>query len=344
MENMVEAILQELSLRYNYIDTPIESIYFGGGTPSLLSNDQLNRILEKIKSIFSIVEDVEITLEANPDDIAPKRLQAWKQSGINRFSLGGQSFFTEDLIWMNRAHDATQAHKSIQMIQDAGFDNITIDLIYGTPILTDQNWERNVQTAINYNIPHLSCYALTIEPGTALNRMIDQHKKENIDPDKQARHFELLMQWAEESGYDHYEVSNFGKPGWHSRHNSSYWQGKSYLGIGPSAHSFNGESRQWNVANNNLYINSLQKNIVPFEIEHLTPHQQLEEYIMTSLRTMEGLSLSFVEKKWGIAEVNRIVNASSTYIQSNKMIRNQSQLQLTKTGFLFADGIAADLF
>jgi len=344
MPETVDAICTEIDLRKNYIDEPIESIYFGGGTPSLLSVAQLEKILDKIHQRFAIVENVETTLEANPDDIFSEKLLEWKHLGINRFSLGVQSFFEEDLQWMHRAHDAQQATESILAIQNAGFSNITIDLIYGTPTLSDAHWEKNVQKAIALNIPHLSCYALTVEPGTALDNMIRKHKKEDVDMDKQARHFEQLMRWAYAAGYDHYEVSNFGKPGFHSRHNSSYWQGKNYLGIGPSAHSFNGKSRQWNIANNSQYIRSIQQGNLPFEIEHLTPHQQLEEYIMTSLRTMEGLSLAHVRSHWNEKEAMRILDASAHYLLSEKMEHKNDRLILTDKGFLFADGIAADLF
>lgn len=344
MPDMVEAILLEIDLRKNYMDEPVESIYFGGGTPSILAIPQLENIIEKIQHTFSIVENAEITLEANPDDISIDKLKDWKRIGINRFSLGVQSFFEEDLQWMNRAHNAYQAEESILLIQKAGFSNITIDLIYGSPTLSDEHWEKNVQKAIALNIPHLSCYALTVEPGTALDNQIQKHKKENVDTDKQARHFEQLMHWTREAGFDHYEVSNFGKPGFHSRHNSSYWQGKAYVGIGPSAHSFNGKSRQWNIANNAQYIKKLRENIVPFEIEYLTPHQQLEEYIMTSLRTMGGLSLSHVRQNWTEKEVKRLITESEKHILSEKMIHTNDKLILTDKGFLFADGIAADLF
>ncbi|PZP52150.1 MAG: coproporphyrinogen III oxidase [Pseudopedobacter saltans] len=344
VEEMTDAIVQEIKLRQNYIEDTIESIYFGGGTPSILTIKQLEDILTKVQETFPISKDVEITLEANPDDISSEKLKEWKQLGINRFSLGVQSFFEEDLFWMNRAHNAFQAENSIKSLQDAGFHNITIDLIYGTPTLSDEKWRANVQKAIDLNIPHLSCYALTVEPGTALDKMIQKHKKENVDSEKQARHFEQLMLWSSLSGYDHYEVSNFAKPGFRSRHNSSYWQGKHYLGVGPSAHSFNGKSRQWNIANNIRYIKEINKGILPFEIEHLTPHQQLEEYIMTSLRTMEGLSLSFVEKNWNLGEAERILSESKEHIQTEKMIQKGDHLVLTDKGFLFADGIASDLF
>lgn len=344
MPQMVDAICRELRLRREYINTPVESIYFGGGTPSLLSQAELDKILAVISAHFFIQTDAEITLEANPDDISTEKLQAWKRSGINRFSLGVQSFADQDLQWMNRAHNAQQSQESIRQIQAAGFENITIDLIYGTPTLSDEQWQKNVETAIHLDIPHLSCYALTVEAGTALEKMIARHKKENTDTETQARHFEKLMPWLRAAGYDHYEVSNFGKPGFHSRHNSSYWQGKYYLGVGPSAHSFNGMSRQWNVANNAKYINALRRDELPFEIEYLTPIQQLNEYIMTSLRTMEGLSLGYVEKNWGEGETERLKTDSQKFIISGNMLLENEKLKLTDAGFLLADGMAAELF
>lgn len=346
MSEMVHSICKEIELRSTYLpkNEIIESIYFGGGTPSLLSDIQLTEILQTIRNQYLISDNVEITLEANPDDIQKSKLAFWKSIGINRFSLGVQSFQEEDLVWMNRAHNAKQSLKSIKDIQDAGFENITIDLIYGTPTLSDENWKKNVETAIQLNIPHLSCYALTVEEGTALDKMIAQHKKENTDPDKQARHFEYLMQRLKTAGFDHYEVSNFGKPGFHSRHNSAYWQGKQYIGIGPSAHSFNGTSRQWNIANNAKYIQALTKNEIPFEIEYLTPHQQLEEYIMTSLRTMEGLNLQLIIENWGDAAVQRIQHLAAKLLDNELMIQKDQHLILTEKGFLLADGIAADFF
>jgi oxygen-independent coproporphyrinogen-3 oxidase len=245
---------------------------------------------------------------------------------------------------MNRAHNARQALQSIQLAQQKGFDNTTIDLIYGTPTLTDEKWKQNVETALSLNIPHLSCYALTVEPKTVLDKMIFLGKKENVDTEKQSHHFELLMQWLNEAGYEHYEISNFAKPNFRSQHNSSYWYGKPYLGLGPSAHSFNGNSRQWNISNNALYIKSIEQGIVPFEQEHLTSTQQLNEYIMTSLRTIEGLSFQSVEENCGYETVEQILSLSKKFIQQQLMFQRNDHLILTQKGKLFADGIAAELF
>jgi len=344
MSAMVQAITKEAWLRKDYLTEPVSTIYFGGGTPSMLPVEDITLQIDAFRTLFKVGADAEITLEANPDDITAEKLAAWKSAGINRLSIGVQSFIEADLEWMNRAHNAAQAQQSIQLAQQAGFNNITIDLIYGTPTLTDEQWQQNVQTAIELNIPHLSCYALTVEPKTALDKMIAAHTMANVDPEKQGRHFELLMQWLKEAGYEHYEISNFARPGMRSRHNSSYWQGKPYLGLGPSAHSFNGSSRQWNVANNALYINSMEDGTVPFEIEELTPTQQLNEYIMTSLRTMEGLALQRVGERWGSEDAARIMSESGVFLNEGKMTHKNNHLVLTNKGRLFADGIAADLF
>jgi len=334
----VDALLKEMEARRDYIGrAPVETIYFGGGTPSLLTEEELGRILNKLHALFPIAPDAELTLEANPDDMAiPGRLTAWRQAGINRLSIGIQSFFEEDLRWMNRVHNAGQALESIHKAQDAGLDNISIDLIYGTPGLSDGNWKKNVEQAFQLGIPHLSCYALTVEPRTALDTMIRQHKKEDIDPEDQARQFLLLMDWVAAAGYEHYEISNFSLPGRRSRHNTSYWQGRPYLGLGPSAHSYDGAaSRQWNIANNALYIKNPGSHI---EKEILTPVQQLNEYIMISLRTMEGLDLGRVPQQ----EV--LLRQAEKYIKEGKMILKDNRLVLTREGKLFADGIAAALF
>ena len=344
IHEMVQAICREAAIRKDYVHENVSTIYFGGGTPSLLMIQDCKLLLDTMAALFDIATDAEITLETNPDDITPEKLTAWKHAGINRLSIGIQSFFEEDLQWMNRAHNATQALASIQMAQASGFDNITIDLIYGTPTLTDEQWAHNVQTAIGLKIPHLSCYALTVEPKTALDKLITAKKMPPVDPEKQSRHFELLMQWMQQAGYEHYEISNFAKPGLRSKHNSSYWQGKQYLGLGPSAHSFNGRSRQWNIANNALYLKSIDGGIVPYEIEELTPVQQLNEYIMTSLRTMEGLSLEHVKKGWGEPTANEILKSAARYVAEGKATIQNDILTLTPEGKLFADGIAAELF
>ena len=337
---MLATLLKETELQKDYLGNElVETIYFGGGTPSLLQIEDLRLQIEKLKQIFSISEVAEITLEANPDDINEEKLAGWKEIGINRLSIGVQSFFEEDLLWMNRAHNAQQAIDNLQLVIKQ-FDNITIDLIYGHPLLSNEKWKQNVEKVIALNIPHISCYALTVEPKTPLSKMIKEKKKEDVQQEKQAEQFLLLMQWLEDAGYEHYEISNFAKPGFRSRHNSSYWEGKKYLGLGPSAHSFNGESRQWNISNNNTYIESLEKNRIPFEKETLTTSQKTNEYIMTALRTTEGLD---VDKLPGSVS-HELLAASKKFIESGKLILRENKLILTKEGKLFADGIAAELF
>lgn len=346
---MLAALLKESELQKDYLkNETVESIYFGGGTPSLLTIEDLKLQIEKLSQVFDISTGTEITLEANPDDLDEEKLAGWKKIGINRLSIGVQSFFEEDLLWMNRGHSAQQAIDNLRLARKQ-FDNITIDLIYGHPLLTNEKWRQNVEQVTSLNIPHISCYALTVEPKTPLQKLILEKKKENIQQEKQAEHFLLLMQWLQDAGYEHYEISNFSKPGFRSRHNASYWQGKNYLGLGPSAHSFDGDSRQWNISNNNIYIESLSKNEIPFEKEILTPAQQLNEYIMTSLRTKEGLDLARVRSSEFGPDGHRdqsqdLVIRSQKFINEGKMILRENKLILTKEGKLFADGIAADLF
>lgn len=326
-------------------DNTIESVYFGGGTPSLLPAEQIEAVLDALQRKFTISDTAEVTLEANPDDISVLRLTAWRKMGINRLSIGIQSFFEEDLKWMNRAHTSEQSANSIRQARDAGFDNLTIDLIYGSPGLSDEKWWQNVQKAIDLGIPHLSCYALTVEPKTTLHNMIFKKKMPDTNAEQQARQFMQLTGWLQKAGYEHYEISNFSIPGKRSRHNSSYWQGKPYYGFGPSAHSFNGtDTRSWNIANNALYIRSLAQNIVPAEKERLTVTQRLNEYIMTSLRTMEGADLSYIRKGFGETFAERVLSSAQRHINNEKLMLSNRRLVLTGTGKLFADGIAADLF
>jgi len=283
-------------------------------------------------------------LEANPDDISPGKLRMWKQTGINRLSIGIQSFFEEDLKWMNRAHNAQQAMRCISEAQDAGFSNLSIDLIYGTPTLPDDHWQRNVEKVTGLGVPHISCYALTVEPKTALHQLIHKHKMQDTDPEQQARQFLQLIQWLTGAGYEHYEISNFSLPGRRSRHNTSYWQGKPYYGFGPSAHSFNGiDTRSWNIANNALYIKSIREEVLPVEKEVLTETQKINEYIMTSLRTMEGIDLDLVQLKFGEHMAGNVKKKAGRFSQERIFIANDF-IRLTDAGKLFADGIAAELF
>lgn len=349
-DEMVAAMQKEVHLAH-VNDSDAGTIYFGGGTPSLLDIEDIQKLLSAVHENFNVSDNAEITLEANPDDITESKLAAWKSAGINRFSLGVQSFKNDDLQWMNRAHNAHQAIESIILIKNAGFDNFSGDLIYGTPALTDDDWKKNVEQMIDLNVPHISCYALTVETATPLQKMIALKKQKPIDLDKQASQFLLLMDWLEAAGYEHYEISNFAKPGYRSKHNSSYWRGKPYLGIGPSAHTFMGNKRRWNVSNNAFYIQSIKKDIIPYEEEVLTEVQKLNEYIMTAIRTIEGIDLNYVKEFFGEEANQKLLLSSDKYVNSHQLQRspphkqtNHFMLSLTREGKLFADGIAADLF
>lgn len=344
MPQMTDAIVTEARLQQGYLNEPVETIYFGGGTPSLLSGEQLNSILGSIRNVFTVSGNAEITLEANPDDISTASLEIWKAAGITRLSIGIQSFFEADLTWMGRAHNAEQALACIQLAQAAGFNNLSIDLIYGGPTLSDEHWKQNLQTAIELKVPHLSCYALTVEPKTILAKKINDRQLEEVDPDKQAIHFNILMDHTAAAGYEHYEISNFALPGMRSRHNSSYWSGSHYLGLGPGAHSYNGISRQWNIANNSLYLSSLKQENIPAEIELLTPQQRVNEYIMTSLRTSEGLDLDLLKKSGNDAIVAGILKLADKFIAQGTLIRAGNFLVIPPKGKFYADGIAAELF
>jgi oxygen-independent coproporphyrinogen III oxidase len=358
-DELIEALVKEISIspsfsinktaagltdNFNEAAETIDTIYFGGGTPSILEITDLQLLFIALRKRFTFKNDAEVTLEANPDDITPAKLSLWKAAGINRLSVGIQSFIEEELVWMNRAHTAAESLRCIDEIKQAGFTDFSADLIYGSPLLSNENWKKNTDLVIEKKIPHISCYALTVEPMTALDKMIALHKKPPIDSEKQAGQFLLLMDWMKGAGYEHYEISNFAKPGSRSRHNSSYWQGKNYYGFGPSAHSFNGSSRRWNIANNALYIHSLKNNIIPFEEEVLTQAQQLNEYIMTSLRTIEGLNLTVVEKRFGKKMSETLSSSIKKWEAGEKILLADNNILLTKEGKLFADGIAADLF
>jgi len=339
------ALLKEIALRKAYIQGDIiETIYFGGGTPSLLTSQAIYEILGSVRSHFKISQNPEITLETNPDDIDMNHLNKWKKAGINRLSIGVQSFFSEDLVWMNRVHNGEQAVQAVQDSKKAGFDNFNMDLIYGSPGLTDEKWDFNLQKAISLEPAHISCYALTVEPKTALHNMIKTKKSVAVDQEKQASQFLTGIQKLEAAGFEHYEISSFARPGKRSRHNSSYWQSKKYLGLGPSAHSFDGTSRQWNISNNALYIKSLTAGQLIYESENLLPKDLLNEYIMTSLRTTEGLDLQHVTEHFGKQKGRLLENNASVYIHSNQMEKKHEKLVLTRNGKLFADGIAAALF
>ena len=327
------------------VDEVIDTIYLGGGTPSILLSEEIEAIFETLQQKFTVNPAVEITLEANPDDISPAILENWKSMNVNRLSLGVQSFNEDELKWMNRAHHAGQSLQSIQDIIAAGFTNFSIDLIYGSPLLCNDDFKKNVQIILDKNIPHVSAYALTVEPSTALHSLINRKKSPPVDEGRQAEQFDILVSMMETAGYEHYEISNFAKPGFRSQHNSSYWQGKPYYGFGPSAHSFNGNNtRRWNICNNALYQKSIENNSLPFEEEILTETQQLNEYVMISLRTMEGIDLNLVEHRFGRHNKEALNAKAHTFVSQQLLAHTSGHLLLTKKGKFLADGIAADLF
>jgi oxygen-independent coproporphyrinogen-3 oxidase len=337
------ALLKEIELTPGKEATVSDTVYFGGGTPSLLELEELSGILDTLRRHFTVAPDAEVTLEANPDDITPERAHAWRNAGINRLSIGIQSFRGEDLAWMNRAHDAEQALLAISHIRDAGFANYSIDLIYGVPGLDDKAWLDNVDRAISLGVPHLSCYGLTVEPETALDKMIRLRKKEDVDADHQARQYLMLMERLEKAGYEHYEISNWALPGMRSRHNSAYWKGTPYFGFGPSAHAYDGRARRWNIANNALYIKALERNELPFTEEVLTPVEKFNESVMIALRTAEGIDLDAMRKDWG-EWADPLLKDALAFIGQGQLLNEHGYLRLTREGRLFADGIAATLF
>lgn len=341
---LVEAIIKELFLRKNEMnDEVVETIYFGGGTPSLLTEKELSTILEKIDKNFKIVSNPEITLEANPDDLTLEKIKQYHQLGINRMSIGVQSFFEEDLQLMNRAHHAQDALNCLTVAKKY-FDNISLDLIYGIPGLTNERWLKNIETALSFEIPHISSYALTVEKKTALEHLIKVGKINQPCENVAHEQFHLLIETLEKNDFVHYELSNFGKENYFSKNNSAYWQGKSYLGIGPSAHSFDGKTRSWNVSNNSHYIKALSKNELAIERETLTEKDQFNEYIMTGLRTIWGVSLEKIEKNFGDDYLNHTLKCVEKPIHHGHLKIANNIIKTTKSGKFLTDGLASELF
>src|ERR1035437_6504932 len=332
------SLKKEIELRKNYLGTTkISTIYFGGGTPSLLSESELMYVFDTLNTYFEIDLDAEITLEANHDDLKLTKIKELKHTPINRLSIGIQSFYDEDLLLMNRAHTSKEALSVVQTVQDAGFENITIDLIYGIPTLTDEKWKSNLQTAFDLQVKHISSYCLTVEPKTALANFIKSGKVKNVDEQQSIEQFEIMLEKMKQNDFIHYEISNFCKENYYSRHNSNYWLKENYLGLGPSAHSYNGLTRQWNISNNALYIQSLEKNKLNFEEETLTIAQKYNEYILTSLRTIWGTDLKFISTTFGTDYLTYCLNESEKYIAEGKLLNQKNKLFLTDKGKLLAD-------
>jgi oxygen-independent coproporphyrinogen-3 oxidase len=340
---MLQAIEMELIQRKDYLDgKAVETVYFGGGTPSLLTSKELERLMSLISTHFTVVDGVEITLESNPDDISAERLKEWAKAGVNRLSIGIQSFKPSDLEWMNRAHNVKEASDCIQLAQSEGFDNITVDLIYGLPGLTLEEWQDHIHKVIDFKVPHVSAYCLTVEENTALSNWVSKGKIMPANEDQQSDQFQMLQRILEENGFSQYEISNFSKPGYESKHNSNYWKAKWYLGIGPSAHSFNGSSRQWNVANNQKYMKGVESNGTYFELETLSSTDQFNELILTGLRTVYGVNLELLESKKPLTK--HFNQKCDSFEENGWMTRSKNSIKLTRSGRLKADFIASELF
>lgn len=342
-DEMIFALIQELNLRKNEIDEIIETIYFGGGTPSILTNEEINLLIDTVYSLFDVIENPEITLEANPDDLSVVRIQQLASSKINRLSIGVQSFYNEDLQMMNRAHNADEAWDCL-VEATKFFDNISIDLIYGIPGMAMDRWKSNIQKVLDLDIPHISTYALTVEPKTALATLIKKGKIPTPDDGEAHEHFLALVSILENNGFVHYELSNFGKAGYFSKNNSAYWLGKKYLGIGPSAHSFDGRNRSWNIANNSLYMQSIQKNELPNETEALSMQDRYNEYVMTGLRTIWGVSLEKITTDFGSEYFEYLLKNAQPFLQKQQLQLENNVLKTTIKGKFFCDGIASELF
>jgi oxygen-independent coproporphyrinogen-3 oxidase len=343
-ENLINALIKEIELRKDELNNEIiETIYFGGGTPSILNQAEIDRIIKAVYSYHSVIDHPEVTLEANPDDLDKAKIKELSKSKINRLSIGIQSFFEEDLKLMNRAHNAKEAENCLSEATKY-FENISVDLIYGIPGLTHEKWRQNIQTALSYGIPHISSYALTVEPKTALESLIKKGKVQNVDDTQAKEQFHLLIDTLEEHDFVHYELSNFGKDGFFSQNNSGYWLGKKYLGIGPSAHSFDGEKRGWNVRNNSKYINALKEETLPIEVETLTKTDRYNEYVMTGLRTVWGISLQKVEQDFGTLFSKYLLQQADKYIVQQLLYIEDGKLRTTNKGKFLSDGIASDLF
>ncbi|MFY0630588.1 MAG: radical SAM family heme chaperone HemW [Flavobacteriaceae bacterium] len=343
-DELVNCLIHEIELRKGELKNEVvETIYFGGGTPSMLSQSEIDVVIDAVYQNHSVISNPEITLEANPDDLNEATIEELRESKVNRLSIGVQSFFEDDLKLMNRAHNAQEAKECLSLAVQH-FENISLDLIYGIPGLSNERWKENIRTALSFGVPHISSYALTVEPKTALESQIKKGTVPPVNDEQAQEQFDMLVGELAFSGFIHYELSNFGKENFFSKNNSAYWQGKSYLGIGPSAHSFNGKQRGWNVRNNSKYITSIQKNELPIERETLSETDQYNEYIMTGLRTIWGVSLDRVERVYGKTYLEYLRRQSDQYIKQQLLYIDKGKLKTTQKGKFLSDGIASDLF
>ncbi|GGB69573.1 coproporphyrinogen III oxidase [Flavobacterium suaedae] len=343
-EAIVAALLKEIQLRKDELgNKEIATIYFGGGTPSVLSDDEIKSIIDAVYTNFTVIANPEITLEANPDDLSAQRIKQLALLPINRLSIGIQSFFEEDLKLMNRAHNTDQAEACLKEATKY-FDNISIDLIYGVPGMSNERWQQNIEKALSFNVPHISSYALTVEPKTALHTFVKKGIISQPSDEVAQQHFQILVDKLKENNFIHYELSNFGKEGYFSKNNTAYWLGKKYFGIGPSAHSYDGVSRSWNVSNNTLYLKAIESNKLPLESEELTIGDRYNEYIMTGLRTIWGVSLEKIQQDFGKGYFDYLLKESETFIEKELLEIENGNLKVTSKGKFLADGIASDLF
>jgi len=344
-DKFLKALLQEINLQKNYLDSEVvKAIYFGGGTPSLLEKTDILNIYNEISKNFTLSSYPEITLEANPDDLNRKKLKELMDTPVNRLSIGIQSFHDEDLQYLNRIHNARQSVAVVKDALDTGFDNLSVDLIYGISGQSDEKWKNNVEMVVEMNIPHISAYSLTVEPGTIFENKISKNIIPPPDETLSLNHFTNLMEIMKKNNYIHYEISNFCKDGYISRHNSNYWFGEKYLGLGPSAHSYNGKERQWNVSNNSTYFEKVINKIIPCEKETLSAKEKFNEYLMTGLRTIRGCDLNYIDEKFGKALYLHCVKHAEPYVDAGKIKKEREKLYLTEKGKLFADQIASDMF
>ena len=345
-DEMLLAIKKEIGLRKDELENKtIKSLYLGGGTPSVLSVDEIKSLIDEFQKYFSFDKNIEITLESNPDDLNKNFLRELSQTEVNRLSIGTQSFFDEDLRLMNRAHNASEAESSIKRAQDFGLENISIDLIYGSPTSNFEIWKENLDKTIELQVPHVSSYALTVEPKTALEKWIENGKVPAPEETEQNQEFHYMSDFLKKNGFDHYEISNFGKPGFHSKHNSAYWKSEPYLGIGPSAHSYNGNlERSWNMANNPLYIKNINQNIIPKETEILSEKDRFNEMMMIGLRTIWGVDLNKVNQNFSSEIIDYFNKESNSKIEDGLLTIENNHLKIPEKHWFLADGIASDLF
>lgn len=342
---LIESLIKEISLTKNYLkDTKLKSLYFGGGTPSLLNKENLDLIFRKVKKYYQVSSEAEITIECNPEDLTIEKLKDLKNIGFNRLSIGIQSFKDEDLIFMNRNHNRNQGINSVKNAKDAGFKNISIDLIFSLPNQSLKDWNENLRMAFELDIQHISSYSLTIEEKTKLKYLIENNKLSELVDIESSNHFRLLVEECEKRGFIQYEISNFGKKNYFSTHNSNYWVGSEFLGIGPSAHSYNGESRRWNISSNSKYIQSIKNNIIPSNEEKLTNSEKFNDYIMTSLRTIWGADLILIKKKFGKTIHSDLNKQIQKWIKSKDIFQEKEKIYLTTKGKFISDTICSDLF